>query len=284
MKSAKKIIIEPVIDDSFSINRIDQHLNDDETFNRLTYHRIFFVETGAGYLSIDNNVFELHDNSIFLLSKGQIYAFSDQTSVMGFSISFGDCFWQKTPPSASNCKAVLFNNTSANPYLKPNTTEVVELLFLFNALLSEYCGPQYINQMDALAAFLKIIMIKLANVKLTAEATFDSQDYILYRKFMEMLSAQFDQYHAVSDYAKMLHISARRLSELCKRCSGIKAKEIINGQLIAEAKRLLQFSAITVKEIAYALHFNSAEQFSHFFKKNTKLSPLNYRNQFVDAD
>ncbi|WP_409079948.1 helix-turn-helix domain-containing protein [Sphingobacterium sp. UME9] len=53
---------------------------------------------------------------------------------------------------------------------------------------------------------------------------------------------------------------------------------------MAEAKRLLQFSAITVKEIAYSFNFNSAEQFSHFFKKNTKLSPLNYRNQFVDAD
>jgi AraC-like DNA-binding protein len=284
MKSARKIIVESVINNSFSIKRIDHHFNNHETFNRLTYHRIFFVETGVGYLSIDNNTFVLHDNSIFLLSKGQIYGFSDQTFVKGFSISFGDCFWQKTPSSASNCKAVLFNNTSANPYLKPNETEVVELLFLFNALLSEYCGPQYINQMDALAAFLKIIMIKLANIKLTVEATFDSQDYILYRKFMEMLSAQFDEYHAVADYAKMLHISARRLSELCKRCSGIKAKEIINGQLIAEAKRLLQFSVVTVKEIAYALHFNSAEQFSHFFKKNTKMSPLNYRNQFVDAD
>ncbi|WP_293952718.1 MULTISPECIES: hypothetical protein [unclassified Sphingobacterium] len=92
MKSAKKIIIEPVIDDSFSISRIDHHLNDHETFNRPTYNRIFFVETGTGYLSNDNNIFELHDNSIFLLPKRQIYAFSDQTSVMGFPLNYRNQF------------------------------------------------------------------------------------------------------------------------------------------------------------------------------------------------
>ncbi|MFC6101292.1 helix-turn-helix domain-containing protein [Olivibacter domesticus] len=124
-------------------------------------------------------------------------------------------------------------------------------------------------------------MIKLANVKITEEATFDSQDYILYRKFMELLSTQYRICHSVNDYAEMLSITARRLSELCKRCCGITAKEVISGQIVAEAKRCLQFSSNPVKEIAYELNFNTPEQFSHFFKKNTKISPADYRDQFI---
>ncbi len=281
MKLVKDIYTEPAITSSFSIERVDRCLVDTEISNRLSYHRIVMIEKGAGTLIIDNNSFEVRSHEMFLMSKGQIYQFRNSAIITGYIISFGDCFWEKAPQSASNCKAVLFNNTGANQRLQLNNSEVSELSFLFNILLNEYNAPQYINQMDALAAYLKIIMIKLANIKLTEEAAFDSQDYILYRKFMELLSSQYRSSHAVNDYAEMLNITARRLSELCKRCSGNSAKEIINGQIIAEAKRFLQFSSYAVKEIAYELNFNSSEQFSHFFKKNTKLSPAAYRSQFI---
>lgn len=280
MKLVREIFTEPVIDNSFLIDRIDKFISDTDYSNRLSYHRILLIENGAGVLNIDDNSFAIKSHEVFLMSKGQIYKFENSSIISGYILSFGDCFWEKTPKSASNCKAVLFNNTSANQQLKLNNSEMSELLFLFNILLNEYRTPQYVNQMDVLASYLKIVMIKLANVKLTGDIMFDGQEYMLYRKFMELLSAEYRNYHAVNDYAEMLNITARRLSEICKRCSGISAKEIINGQIIAEAKRLLQFSSNTVKEIAYELNFNTPEQFSHFFKNNTKMSPVDYRNQF----
>ncbi|WP_127133226.1 AraC family transcriptional regulator [Pseudoflavitalea rhizosphaerae] len=281
MKTVKEIYTEPAIANSFSIQRVDKLIVDTDIPNRLSYNRIVLVESGTGKLIIDNNSFVISSHEVFLMSKGQIYKFENSATITGYIVSFGDCFWEKTPQSASNCKAVLFNNTTANQRLQLNNPETSELSFLLNVLSNEFNAPGYINQMDVLAAYLKIIMIKLANVRLTEEATFDSQDYVLYRKFMELLSSRYRTFHAVIDYAAMLNITARRLSEICKRCSGINAKEIINGQLIAEAKRSLQFSSSPVKEIAYTLNFNSSEQFSHFFKKNTKLSPADYRNQFT---
>lgn len=168
-----------------------------------------------------------------------------------------------------------------NQKLIPDQVETEEFLNLCKNLLTEYKATSYTNQMDVLAVDLKIMMIKLANVKMVKEDTFDSQDYIIYRKFMELLSSQYHSLHAVNDYSERLNITPRRLSELCKRCSDKSAKEIINGQIIAEAKRLLQFSSHSVKEIAYQLHFGTSEQFSHFFKKNTEISPANYRSKFI---
>lgn len=282
MKSVREIITEPIIPNSFSISRFDKFIVETDFSNRLTYHRILLVESGAGILIIDDNPYEIKSHEVFLISKGQIYKFENSSIISGYIISFGDCFWERTPKSASNCKSVLFNNATANQRLQLNNSEMSELSFLFNVLLNEYKTPQYINQMDALASYLKIIMIKLANVRTTEETTFDSQDYLLYRKFLEILSTEYRNYHAVNSYAEMLNITARKLSETCKRCSGIGAKEIINGQIVAEAKRFLQFSSNTVKEIAYELSFNTPEQFSHFFKKNTSMSPADYRNQFVN--
>lgn len=284
VKPALKILIEQPVTDSFSIERLEKRIVNTGFSNRLSYHRILFIENGTGILTVDDNSFEIKMHEVFLLSKGQVYQFETPSVVSGYIVSFGDCFWEKTPKSASNCKAVLFNNAAANQRLQLNGSEMDELNFLFKALLNEYNIPPYTNHIDTMAAYLKIIMIKLANVRITEESTFDSQDYLLYRKFMELLSSEYQNYHAVSDYARMLNVTARRLSELCRRCSHKSAKEIINGQIVAEAKRSLQFSSSPVKEIACQLSFSTPEQFSHFFKKNTKISPADYRNQFLSIE
>jgi AraC-type DNA-binding domain-containing proteins len=281
MKLAKEIFEEPEVANSFLIEPFGESMLSATASSRLRYHQILLLERGTGSLTIDNNTFEISDNCVFLMSKGQVYTFNSVMDTGGYKISFGDCFWEKAPQSASNCKAVLFNNTNANHKLQLSPLEFSELSFLFRALHLEYGARNYINQQDALAAYLKIIMIKLANVKLTEEATFDSQDYMLYRNFMELLSSRYRSHHAVQEYAILLNITARRLSELCKRCSGLGAKELINGQIIAEAKRRLQFSSATIKQIAYELHFNSPEQFSHFFKNNVTQSPAEFRLRAV---
>ncbi|TZF93549.1 helix-turn-helix domain-containing protein [Chryseobacterium panacisoli] len=281
MKPVSGILTESVIDHSFSVKRLENDLPYSGSFVRLNYHHILMVESGRGVLVVDEQSFDIAGHKIFLLSKGQICKFENHSDVSGYHLSFGDCFWERVPSSASNCKAVLFNNAAANQQLLPDQAERDEFLILFKILLAEYETKSYTNQMDVLAAYLKIIMVKLANIKIVKEETFDSQDYIVYRKFMELLSSQYHSLHAVNDYSGMLNITPRRLSGLCKRCSNKSAKEIINGQIIAEAKRLLQFSSYTVKEIAYQLHFGTSEQFSHFFKKNTEISPASYRSNFI---
>ncbi|BAV04891.1 AraC-type DNA-binding protein [Filimonas lacunae] len=275
------IFRESTINNSFSIERLDNRAMNSDFPGRLSYHRILLVEKGRGSITVDGGTFEVHGEEVFLLAKGQIYIFKASSVVTGYVICFGDCFWEKAPASASNCKAVLFNNAAVNQCLQPEENELQELQLLFQALLREYEAPAYNNQVDAMAAYLKIIMIKLANVRMTEEATFDSQDYVLYRKFLDLLSAQYKQLHEVSDYAEMLGVAPRRLSDLCRRCCRNSAKELITGQIVAEAKRALQFSASPVKEIAYLLNFSSPEQFSHFFKKNTHFSPASYRSQFI---
>jgi len=281
MRSALKVFVETAINDSFFIDRLDNCNIDTELPGRLSYHRILLVENGSGTLIVDETTFGIEGQKVFLLAKGQIYAFKGPSIVTGYVLCFGDCFWEKAPSSASNCKAVLFNNAAANQCLHLNSTEINELTFLFQILRDDYKKPRYTHQLDAMAAYLKVIMIKLANVRMTEESAFDSQDYILYRDFMELLSAKYKDHHEVSDYAAMLGITPRRLSEICKRCSNHTAKGIINGQIVAEAKRTLQFSSITVKEIAYQLSFSTPEQFSHFFKKNTHFSPAEYRDHFL---
>ena len=275
------MFIEKEIQDSFYINYQNKVVYSGAEASRLSYHRMLLVSAGKGSIWIDEKKYKITGSEIFLMAKGQVFSFEDKSRITGYIISFGDCFWEKAPASSSNCKAVLFNNAEGNQRLELTPEYFDELTVNFNNLFKEFEKPVYVNKIDVLAAFLKIIMIKVANINAASFEGSDPKENLLYRQFLELLSTSFKSYHEVSDYARLLGITTRHLSELTKRSSGKGAKDLIAGQLIAEAKRSLLFSPNPVKEIAYQLNFSSPEQFSHFFKRNTTFSPLDYRTRFV---
>lgn len=270
--------------DSFSIACWHNKTFESAVLYRANYHRIFLIKDGAGNLQIDHNLYPVSGSELFLLAKGQLFRFHPNTIITGYELCFGDCFWEKTPASANNCKAVLFNNAEANQHLSINEVDCTELNGLFHTLYLEFAGDDYINKLDALAAYLKIIMIKIANVNAALSKAYDSHENKLYRQFLELVSKQYQTTHEVAEFAEQLGISARKLADLCKQCSGKGAKEIITGQIIAEAKRALQFSSKPIKEISFELNFSSPDQFSHFFKKITATSPQTYRERFTHFD
>jgi len=67
------------------------------------------------------------------------------------------------------------------------------------------------------------------------------------------------------------------LNSVVKKYAGLTAKETIDDSIVMEARFLLHSSALSVKEIAYELGFNSAAQFSNFFKSRMRLSPSHYK-------
>ncbi|MFA6083576.1 helix-turn-helix domain-containing protein [Mucilaginibacter sp.] len=267
---------------SFSIFRLNDNgvsLNEN---TRLPCNKVMVINKGQGTLQVDEQLFEISGKQVFLMAKGQIYRFSNEVITDGFELSFDDFFWEKAPASASNCKSVLFDNAAVNQVLPLSKSDYNEIVPLFELLFQEYQKAPYINKADALAAYLKIIMIKMANVNAALKEGFDNYEYLQYRKFYDLISKEFMVSHEVDYYASILYTTARKLTALCKRYSGIGAKELINRQIMSEAKRSLQFSSNPVKEIAYQLRFSTPEQFSHFFKKNAAESPQHYRSKIVN--
>ena len=72
-------------------------------------------------------------------------------------------------------------------------------------------------------------------------------------------------------------MTPRQLSDVVKKCTGKTAKVLILERIILEAKRHLQHSNASVKEIAYALGFKDSSYFSKVFKSMTGVSPNQYQ-------
>ena len=228
---------------------------------------------------VDGENYAVSPGTLILLAKNQVYSFKKKLGLEAYSLCFGDCFWEKTPASANNCKATLFNDAAAHQYLRLQNEDALEINRLFHEILKEFETADYSNKGDVLAAFLKILIIKVANLHALLAKITDQNDHKIYQRFIDLLADNYQISHDVTFFAEKLNISNRKLTELCRKHADKGAKDIIQLQLVAEAKRFLQFSSRSVKEIASMLNFSNPYQFSHFFKKNTSFPPERYRKQ-----
>lgn len=86
-----------------------------------------------------------------------------------------------------------------------------------------------------------------------------------------------------SEIAESVHLNPEYLSHLFKRETGGSLGEYIISEKLKIAKSLLEGTDIKVSIVAGKVGFASFSYFSQVFKKNTGLSPLEYRARSRDA-
>ena len=79
-------------------------------------------------------------------------------------------------------------------------------------------------------------------------------------------------------YADQLCLSPKYLSRLIKEVSGKSAPEWIDAYVMLEAKHLLKYTDISIKEIVFKLNFSNQTVFYKYFKAHTGMTPTEYRN------
>jgi AraC family transcriptional regulator, transcriptional activator of pobA len=73
----------------------------------------------------------------------------------------------------------------------------------------------------------------------------------------------------VADYATMMGISRVSLNKAVMREFGLSAVHLLKQRLLQEVKNDLLFSGLSVKEIAFRLHFSEPNHLMRFFKQMT---------------
>ena len=97
-------------------------------------------------------------------------------------------------------------------------------------------------------------------------------------KFSKLVSDTICENISVNEYASKLNLTVNKLNEICKVNYGQSPKTIILEKKITEAKRLLYFTDLSIKEIAFQLGFVDSSYFSRIFKQKTNLSPTEFKS------
>ncbi len=99
--------------------------------------------------------------------------------------------------------------------------------------------------------------------------------------FRQLLGQHFATLKSPAAYARQLNVSPNHLNAMLKQETGFSVSYWICHAIVLEAKRLLAYSTLDVKEIATALGYTDYPYFSRLFKKHVGVSPSAFRREKI---
>jgi len=179
-----------------------------------------------------------------------------------------------------SCEGLLFWGSSELPVITLDSQEQPKFEALFKVFMDELETRDNI-QGEMLRMLLKRLIIK--GTRLAREQHFpekiNNEQAELIRRFNILVEQHFRERHRVSEYAKMLHKSPKTLSNVFGEAGHKTPLEVIHHRIALEGKRLLLKTDLMAKEVAFRLGFEDQSHFSRFFKKETGMSPSDYRSR-----
>jgi len=257
---------------------------DDKSGNRINsntlledYYKIIYMEKN-GSIIVDFVEYSFTENVLLFFSIGQHFQISKESrrSIIYFNPDFY-CIAFHDKELA--CDGLLFDNVFEMPYLNLSTNLDILFLKLISSIKRE------INQKDFWAeemikTYIKQIIISATRtlIKSNNDSQIISYDKELARKFSQLVELHYRKHHNVSDYANMLNITPKNLNKKIVSEKQVAPSIIIKQRIILQAKRLLANTTLSIKEIADYLGYEDYSYFVRFFKSQTGLPPLSFRN------
>ncbi len=249
--------------------------------HRHNFQEILWVRSGRGQHAIDGRSLTIQPNTFYLIAKGQVHQLITGIDLDGLVIRFSDAFLPNfLSQEMGHYQTVLFNNVTINHTLPVPPDALPNFEALLDLLLAEFNSVNGRANQEILRHLLTVLLIKLGKVQkelVRGGETAVSPEAQLFHQFTLLLEAQYSQTHAVADYAQMLNITPRQLSDITRQFVGRTAKHLIEDRLMLEARRLLTFTNLSVKEIAHRLGYQDPSHFSKIFKKKTQTTPQDYK-------
>lgn len=253
-----------------------------ETSFRIDYYALCICTDGKVDLEIDGQKHHVNAHSFLIAAPSTIVKFLKTSSDFKMKLLFFD-------------KNFLIKNIS-NPF-------IIEKMNLFSEGSYSLVKTTEKNslQIQSLLNYLKkksrkqgkfteeIVRTIIFNLLLETAEIMEKEHHDLaekeegkkdiYLKFSKLIRENIRQQRSVQFYADQLFVSPKYLIEIIKKASGKTPHEVIDETLLKEAYVMLGNPAITISEIAFQLQFNSTSAFGRFFKKQTSISPSEYRNR-----
>lgn len=250
--------------------------------HRTDFFMVYLFTDGYGKHMVDFESINVKKNHILFISKGQVHAFDSNETYDGKALIFTEDFFCKSETDRNYLlTSSLFDNLCRHSYFKINS-EFRKLNTLFIEIYLELEKPA-----DKFQG--KILQSLLYQILLLAERQIDIQNgaqkketasSLLATQFRSSVEKYFKEQKNVKFYTNLLGITDRTLQMATAKTFGKSPKRLINERVLLEAKRILAYDKLSVKEIAFYLGFEETTNFVKFFKLKSGSTPTDFRKQF----
>lgn len=251
--------------------------------HRGSYFCVLMLTEGSVNHMANLQHFQAQKNMIIFSSPGIIKCW-DQPSpdLDGYSLLFTADFFHINSHQPSYFNQLPFFQWDAQHFVQISNAARKILEPLFKKIQKELHDQQPKHNL-AIQSYLNILLIELEMlyVKSTSRVSQSlPKSVMLANEFKCLVSHHFYQKLSVKQYADMLNVTPNHLNDTVKSVSGKTAGSLIQEMTLLEAKVLLHQTQITIAEIAFHLNFQEPSYFGRFFKKQTGMTPFQYRQSY----
>lgn len=248
----------------------------------------FIIGVGTeGETSVSFNLheFRLKKDSMFIFTPKNILQVNSQQYFKADVIAISPDFMRRINIDIKNMMP-LFLKFVENPALTLTPEESRSMRGMIAQIERETRGTETHFSFDIVSGLIAATIYKVGDIMYHYLAEHPeeqnnshnrAEEY--FKQFTHLLGEHFREERSVGFYARQLCITPKYLTTLIKRISGQSVSEWIDNYVILEAKTLLKYSTMSIQEIAYYLNFPNQSFFGSYFKRNTGMSPSQYKAQ-----
>src|SRR5699024_548559 len=218
-----------------------------------SFYQVIWFKKGMGKHSVDFKTYDVFDNAIFFVAPNQVHYFDDNTNYEGVLLHFNHLFLvQEQSPLDFFLNCNLFNN----PYQQPSCcigTGIDNILDKYvSQIKDELENEETFGKEIILGNYLKSFLIQIQRRKNQFEQDADPLSPIFdekrmqLMKFINLIDENYKKGYSVAEYASLLHISSRSLSDLTQQQINKTPSQMIQERIILEAQRLLLYSDLNI--------------------------------------
>jgi len=242
-------------------------------------YSFLLVESGGGSMDVDFIAVALPEAHIYYLVPGQIHH--------NIKTNDSNTWFLSVNPSlvAKPYRQVFEGNLLLQQPIKLDTQAFAQFQNIIHILKAQFNGddssPLYKQLVHSLLDSLLGMYAKNYQRNDTPGKG-SSRLFQITQQFKKLLMEQIKKEKRPAFYAGQLNISENYLNEAVKEITGFTATYWLMNEIMVEAKRLLIYSPLTVKEIAYNLGYKDHVYFSKLFKKVSQYTPTDFRTGYLN--
>lgn len=253
-------------------------------YNRRAYYKISFV-SGRNKAEYADKVVDIEKNALLFATPKIPYHYVPQDDNQhGYFCIFTHEFLIKNKSGVVLDELPIFR-PGGYPIFQLSDDEAGEISLIFSKMYQEI-SSNYAYKYDLLRNYL-LELIHYGQKLQPATSLYPTHTASarVSSLFIELLERQFPiespqqklELRTAKDYAERLAVHVNHLNKVLKENTGKTTTEMIAGRIVQESKILLKQTDWNISEIAYSLGFEEVAHFSNFFKKQTLLTPLAFR-------
>ncbi len=250
--------------------------------HRHDFFEVLYLLKGSGYHVIDANKYEIKPPCIFFMSPGQAHKLELSNDIEGYIFIFTADFYLLNRSNQNSLIEFPFFYTIHQdnpPLLLENESDIRFLETLFRQGIAEISHTSE-SIPEMLRSILDLILTTCsARYPISENLLNKGKGQMLVKRFFHLVEENNQKNLSLSDYAKMIGITPNHLTQTVKLLTGKTSSQIVKAKQLLEIKRLLVHTNLNVSEIANQLNFEDQSYFTKSFKRETGITPLQYRSK-----